>query len=667
MNVMQFGLLSVVVLLVGFIGIATGKNKALFALLTILVNSLITTIPSIFALGGDVQSGTLHFSHIPGLPIDIRVDKLSAWFILIINVTSLNGALFGLGYMRSYQHLKTNVGLHWIFYVLFHISMVWVCMFQNGIMFLISWELMSLSSLMLVIFEYQNKGTLRAGINYMVQMHISVIFLTAGFIWLFSETGFFNLEALAAIGADNHAIWIFIIFFIGFAVKAGFLPFHTWLPHAHPAAPSHVSGVMSGVIVKLGIYGIFRIISYVRVDWLIIGEVVLNLSIITALYGILNAAVQFDMKRSLAFCTIENIGLIGVGMGLGLIGMGLSRDELVILGFGGALLHTLNHSLFKSLLFFSAGSIYQQTHTRNIEKLGGLIRSMPYTATFFLIGALAIGGLPPFNGFISEFLIYTGLIKGLFSMKGIAHVILLILSLTGMVLVGGMSIIVFTKLFGIVFLGQPRTQLQHPPHEVSFVMKLPQYIIIILMVTIAVFPQFYFDQVGAVVASVFPTHFEVNTAEITAGTYGLTTIGQLSFYFLVLVVLVFLTRFLVIRKRKQETCETWGCGYVAPIPAAQYTGGSFARTFANLFGFITREHIYFDKIPKIRLYPGEKKFATFYFDLIEKLVVNTIVKRIAHTLNYFQFIQNGKIQSYVLYGLFFVIIVFIGTALGIIS
>jgi formate hydrogenlyase subunit 3/multisubunit Na+/H+ antiporter MnhD subunit len=339
----------------------------------------------------------------------IRIDSLSAWFILIINFTSITGVIYGSGYLKAFNHLKVNRELHWIFYILFHVSMVWVCIFDHGVGFLISWELMSLSSLMLVIFEFQNKSTLKAGINYMVQMHLSVVLLTLGFIWLYLKTGSFNFGALAQLPLDHSSVWIFVLLFAGFAIKAGFIPFHTWLPHAHPAAPSHISGVMSGVIVKLGIYGIIRIVMYLQHDWLLFGEIILILSLITSLYGIANAALKNDFKQMLAYCTIENIGIIGIGIGAGLIGIGNKDLTMAILGFGGALLHTLNHSLFKSLLFFGAGSVYQQTHTRNIEHLGGLIKKMPITAVMFLIGSMAIGGIPPFNGFVSEFIIYNGL------------------------------------------------------------------------------------------------------------------------------------------------------------------------------------------------------------------------------------------------------------------
>src|SRR5665647_2293232 len=432
MGITQFMGWMALVLIAGIFGLIIVKERyrPLLVLLIVLANTALSSIPSILALTVGPQTGVISIPHLMG-DISLKIDSLSAWFILIINFTSITGVLYGTGYLKSYSKLKANLEMHWVFYILFHLSMVWVCIFDHGIAFIISWELMSLSSLMLVIFEFQNKQTLKAGINYMVQMHLSVVLLTLGFILLYVNTGSFNFEALALLPAGKSSVWIFVLLFSGFAIKAGFIPFHTWLPHAHPAAPSHVSGVMSGVIVKLGIYGIFRIITQLQQDWLLIGEVILSLSVATALYGIINAAVKYDFKQMLAYCTIENIGLIGIGIGIGLIGMGNGNNLLVLLGFSAALLHTLNHSLFKSLLFFAAGSVYQQTHTRDMELLGGLIKKMPKTAFFFLIGAMAIGGLPPLNGFVSEFLMYTGLIQALSAPSGVSQLILVLLSVAG--------------------------------------------------------------------------------------------------------------------------------------------------------------------------------------------------------------------------------------------
>jgi len=652
--------LTALVLIAGIIGLVliSDKYKAGLTLFIVLTNAVLTSIPSILALTGTPQVGFFTMFPLIG-DITIRLDSLSAWFILIINFTSLNGVLFGMGYLKSYKELKVNTGLHWVFYILFHISMIWVCLFENGLAFLVSWELMSLSSLMLVIFEFQNKSTLKAGINYMVQMHLSVIFLTLGFIWLYVQTGSFNFSALAALPHTNETIWVFILLFVGFAIKAGFIPFHTWLPHAHPAAPSHVSGVMSGVIVKLGIYGIFRIITNLQQDWLLIGEVILSLSVATALYGIVNAAVKYDFKQMLAYCTIENIGLIGIGIGIGLIGLGNGNTLLVLLGFSAALLHTLNHSLFKSLLFFAAGSVYQQTHTRNMELLGGLIKKMPKTATFFLIGAMAIGGLPPLNGFVSEFLIYTGLFQALSAPSEIPQLILVIMSVAGLAVVGGISLLTFTKTFGVLFLGNPRTELPHEPKESVFVMLLPQYLIVAAMFSVVIFPQFYFHFAANVISNVFSVDLG-STVETISGN--LAIMGRVSLLFISILLLLFGLRWFFLRKRNTVLYETWGCGYVAPVQKAQYTGKSFTRPFGQLFSFLVREEKHFEKIPKTNLYPLQRTFATTYFDLMEKYLIHPLTKGLNFFLNRFGFIQNGHIQSYVLYGIFFILLVFLGTA-----
>jgi len=656
--------LMALVLTAGVFGLIVVKEKyrPLLVLLIVLANTVLSSIPSILALTDGPQTGVINIPHLMG-DISLKIDSLSAWFILIINFTSITGVLYGTGYLKSYSKLKANLEMHWVFYVLFHLSMVWVCIFDHGIAFIISWELMSLSSLMLVIFEFQNKQTLKAGINYMVQMHLSVVLLTLGFILLYVNTGSFNFEALALLPAGKSSVWIFVLLFSGFAIKAGFIPFHTWLPHAHPAAPSHVSGVMSGVIVKLGIYGIFRIIMYLRHDLVLFGEVILVLSIVTALYGIANAAVKFDFKMMLAYCTIENIGIIGIGLGVGLMGIGNGNQTMAILGFSGALLHTLNHSLFKSLLFFGAGSVYQQTHTRNIERLGGLIKKMPVTAIFFLIGSMAIGGIPPFNGFVSEYIIYNGLFKGLLNVQGISQSILLILTITGLVMVGGMSLITFTKTFGVIFLGNPREDFPHEPKEASFIMLLPQYFIVAMMMAVALMPQFFFSYANKVVMNSFGSELPASAVALPPIADNIANIGMITLIFIVLIISVFGIRWLIVHKRPAVAYETWGCGYVAPVRKAQYSGRSFTRSFGQLFSFLVKERKKVEKIPKEKLYPVPYNFSTHYYvDMLERYFVTPLAKRLTFTLNYFQFIQNGQIQSYVLYGLFFIILVFLGTA-----
>jgi len=661
---MDFPLLigfAAVLLVVGIFGLLLTPHrlKPHLAFSIIAIISVLTSLPSISAIFNKPVSNVYHLSGVLE-DVTVRIDSLSAWFILIINLTVINGTLFGIGYLKSYQHLKSNLAIHWVFLVLFHSSMLWVCMFENGLAFLVAWEIMSLSSLVLVIFEYQNKDTLKAGVNYMIQMHVSVALLTVGFIWLYAQTGSFNFAALTSFFSTNGSIWLLVLLLAGFAIKAGFIPFHSWLPHAHPAAPSHVSGIMSGVIVKLGIYGILRVISNLQSNYIIIGEVILAISVVTAIYGIANAAVKYDYKRMLAYCTIENIGIIGIGIGLGLMGIGYGNTTLIILGFSGALLHTLNHSLFKSMLFFASGSIYQQTHTRHMDRLGGLIKKMPQTAIFFLIGALAIGGLPPFNGFISEFVIYSGLVKGL-TVGNLSQLVLFVLSIAGLAIVGGMSLLTFTKSFGVIFTGNPRQNSEHNPKEVSPIMRLPQYIILMVMLSVAFFPNLYFTAASRVVASIFPSSFVGGIPIELPMNTTITSIGWISFWFILVLACIFMVRWLLSRNKPAKAEPTWGCGYSGAIPKAQYTGLSFSRSFADLLSFVVIEKKNYKKIEKIDIFPRKRSFSSYYFDLLEHYLINPITSRLNFSMNYFQFIQNGKIQAYVLYGILFIILIFLCT------
>lgn len=636
------------------------KANFVFVLLT----AAVTSIPAIKALTGNSIEILINNVTVFG-NISIRIDSLSSWFILIVNLTCINGAFYGVGYMRQYDEQKTNLSLHWRLFLLFQSSMLWVCVLQNGLAFLIVWELMSISSFLLVIFEHKNKATIQAGINYFIQMHIGVLFLTAAFIWLYVSEGSFEFTAIEKFFSVNPNLWLFLLFFTGFGIKAGFIPLHSWLPQAHPAAPSHISAVMSGVIVKLGIYGIFRVVFLLRQDYTVIGEIVVILSVLTGLYGILNATVHRDYKKMLAYCTIENIGIIGIGIGLGLLGIGNGNNLLIAFGFTGALLHTLNHSLFKSLLFFTAGSVYQQTHTRDMEKLGGLIKQMPQTALLFLLGGLAIGGLPPLNGFVSEFLLYNGILIGIKSI-GITYISLMIFSLTGLVLIGGISMLSFTKAFGTIFLGSPRNHLEHQPREVTWGMRLPQYFILMIMLSISMFAPFYFSVVNGIVSKMIFTTSPESLSIPPLSAYSISAIGKFSILFILLAILIYLIRKILASGRPITEDPTWGCGYVRPSSKMQYTGKSFSKSLGKLLNFILLEKKKYKEIPSDEIFPAQRRYSSHYNDFFIAKIFNGIVGRLLYSLNYFQFVQNGKIQLYILYGVFFIVLVFLGTMFNLI-
>jgi NADH:ubiquinone oxidoreductase subunit 5 (subunit L)/multisubunit Na+/H+ antiporter MnhA subunit len=361
----------------------------------------------------------------------------------------------------------------------------------------------------------------------------------------------------------------------------------------------------------------------------------------------------------LAYCTIENIGIIGMGIGLGLMGLGNSNAFLVVAGFGGALLHTLNHSLFKSLLFFSAGSVYQQTHTKNMEKLGGLIRQMPQTAWLFLIGSLAIGGLPPFNGFISEFILYRGFLEGVKS-TGFYFTALMIVSIACLAIIGGLSLLAFTKSFGTIFLGSPRTVLEHKPHEVSVVMRIPQFIIVAVMLSIGICPQVYFSEAAQTVVSIFPSASFSYGNVLPSSVELLSRVGVYSLLFLVVAGVVYGIRNGFVRRHSEHFQPTWGCAYSAPNTGMQYTGKSFSKSLAKLVGLAVSEKKKYSEITSDEIFPKHRHYSSNYLDGFATYI-NLISDRLLFVMNYFQFIQNGKIQMYILYGLIFIVLVFLGS------
>jgi hydrogenase-4 component B len=650
-------------LIIGIAGLLFVKNKlkSFISISTVIVVALFSGLIAIKAIStGAVEVNIYAGSFIGNLPF--RIDALSAWFMLIINFVSVTGVLYGTGYLKTYSSGNAILTMHWILFVLFQSSMLWVCMVQNGIAFIAAWEIMSLSSLLLVIFDHTNRKVLKAGINYLVQMHLSVIFLLVAFIWVYFKTGTFDFKGIGIFFGSNVNIWLFLVFFIGFGFKSGFLGLHTWLPYAHPAAPSHVSGVMSGVIVKMGIYGILRVITFLKADYIILGEIVLLISVFTGLFGILNAAVHRDFKKMLAYCTIENIGIIGMGIGLGLIGLGKGQSILFYLGFGAALLHVLNHSLFKSLLFYSAGSVYQQTHTRDMDKLGGLIKFMPHTSFIFLVGAISIGGIPPFNGFISEFLIYCGLLKGIYS-AGISQIILLVMSFAILSVIGGISILTFSKTFGTIFLGSARQNLKHEPAEVFPIMLIPQYLTIVAMTLVVVLSGYIFYGLIGLIQNSFSAHLPI-TNDLFSYLNILAKISYYSVFFVLLIAITFALRYFVIRKRESQHLSTWGCGYLAPSSRIQYTGKSFSKSLGKLMNFVIIEKKNYNELNANEIFPRNRKYSSFYHDFFELRLIQPLMHSLKQIINLFKFVQNGKVQAYVLYGIIFILVVFLGTILN---
>ncbi len=626
------------------------KIRYYSSLLLALYISIISSIPAFDILINNLNTFTASI-----YSTEITIDGLSAFFILVTNFTMLTGMLFSNGYLEPYIKRKKPavIALHYSSYILLHLSMLLVLVFRNGFAFLVAWELMAVASFLLILFEGEILTTLKTAVNYLIQMHIGFVFLLIAILIFSNSTGSMSFDSLADYFKYNENIGLFALFFIGFSVKAGVIPLHTWLPEAHPAAPSHVSGTMSGVMIKMGIYGIIRILSYIQYDLYSIGMFILIIAAISGLLGVIMAIVQHDIKKLLAYHSIENIGIICMGIGLGTLGLGMNSPLVAMLGFSGALLHVLNHSLFKSLLFFSAGSVYKQYHTRSIDSFGGVIKKMPRSTFFFLIGAIAICGLPPLNGFISEMLIYIGLFKGLLG-GTFNNSILMLFGIISLVLIGGLAIFCFTKVFGVVFLGSPRKVKDVNVKEASNEMLFPMLLISILIVLIGLFPMLFIQPINNIVSGLFEINYESSFLAIS-DTF--SKINIVSFVLIGITLLLFLLRSKILKKREVSYVPTWGCGSLNASAKQQYTGNSFANSFSEIANPILKIEKDNILIEEEEIVPASRRYSTHQVDVFGLLnfriadFIMTLLKKLAR-------LQTGKIQHYILYTFIFILIIF---------
>ena len=632
--------------------------------LALCLTAILASITSFWAIQSFLHADAVSFSImvLAGHPVDLVIDRLSAFFMLVINFTFITGLLYANGYLRPYRSQKTKAEFDWHYFNLLwlYISMLLVVMFRDAMAFLIVWELMSLSSFFLVIFESGKKEVLRIGIRYLVQMHIGMIFLMAAFISAAVAGGAaFSFDGLSQYFATHAPFGLFLLFFLGFGIKAGFMPLRTWLPHAHPAAPSHVSGIMSGVMIKLGLYGILRVITFIDEGLLEIGVFLLVISLITGVSAVFIAIVQRDMKKLLAYSSIENIGIIGIGMGAGMIGMAVNMPALAVLGLAGALLHILNHSFFKSLLFYMSGNVYQQTHTRNIEELGGLGKKMPKTTLLFLLGSLAICGLPPFNGFISEFLIYAGFFKSLQG-AGLMTIVFILTGIIGLALIGGLAVFCFTKIFGLVFLGTARSEKTSHATEVHGSMLLPGLIIASMIFIVGLIPVLFMRPLADLVF-VFTGHTEIITA-LSPSMAGISIAAGL---LVALVVLLGYLRSRVHRSKIVTENATWGCAYSGADPAVhQYTSASYADSIRQLAPGLVHVKQQYRKTEATEIFPEARHFETTTADVAEENLIEKPVNAILEGMWKAAVFQTGKIQHYLLYALLFVVLIFILTLIN---
>jgi len=592
---------------------------------------------------GDSQPIALPWP-IPGAEFRVAMDGLSAIFLMPIFLIALLVHVYGIDYWRQTEHPQNGRKLRLFFGVL-TASMALVVIAGNSILFLFAWEIMALSAFFLVTTEEHKKEVRDAGWLYLVATHVATLCLFALFALLRGASGSFTLAPLDEGSlAAGTGMAVFVLALVGFGLKAGIMPLHVWLPSSHAIAPSHVSAIMSGVIIKMGIYGLVRVTSLLPTPPLHWGGIVLALGAVSGVLGVAFAIGQHDLKRLLAYHSIENIGIIVMGLGLALIGRSLGRMDWVILGLGGGLLHVWNHALFKALLFLSAGSVIHATHTREIDQLGGLAKRMRWTALCFLIGAVAICGLPPLNGFVSEFLIYLGMFGTLGDGIGPSFAAAAF-AVPALALIGALALACFVKVYGAVFLGTARSEPAQHAHESPPSMIGPMAVLVSCCVLIGLAPFLIAPIFGQGVSAWLPEVKDAGPRLITLAPLDwITIMGVLLIAALLLGSVVLWQR---LRHSVVERSVTWGCGYCAPTPRMQYTSSSFAQLLVGLFGWALRPRV---RRPKdLPLFPRKTDFHSEVPDTVLDDAVLPAFRFGAWLFSWFRVLQQGSIQTYLLY------------------
>ncbi len=576
------------------------------------------------------------------LSIHFSMDPLSAFFCTVTAVITGIAAIYGGGYLKEYADEK-NLGMAWAFFLILSASMLAVETAWDGIFFLVAWEIMSLSSFFLVIFESEKPEVLKAGWVYLVATHFATAFLMVMFMIL-GSAGSFSFGSAAVPPALKSVV--FILALVGFGTKAGFSPFHVWLPEAHPAAPSHVSAVMSAVMVKAGIYGILRILTFTGEPLLWWGWTLVILGAVTGIGGVLFALAQKDLKRLLAYSTVENIGIIALGLGLGIVGMATTHPVMAVLGVSGCLMHVLNHAVFKSLLFFGAGSVLHATGSKNMENLGGLMKRMEKTGSFFMVGAAAICALPPLNGFIGEFLIYLGSFKAFTVHYGTQGSLCGILTISTLALIGGLAAACFTRAGGVVFLGEPRSSEAEKAHESNAFMTGSMAILTALCLALGLAGPFTIRLIQPAVQVLTGRSHAMDTVIFEGGDY-LMRISVAGLCFLILVLALRLIRNRFLSGRSVEEAGTWDCGYTAPDARMQYTASSFSDPVVTMFQAAVRSKKQVDR--PVGLFPESGAIQTRTDDVVLTRLISPMFVLAAGVSDRLHRMKKGYNQIYILY------------------
>ncbi|HQL50456.1 MAG TPA: proton-conducting transporter membrane subunit [Kiritimatiellia bacterium] len=584
----------------------------------------------------------------------VGLDALSAFFLVPIFLIGGLGPIYGLGYWPHRRHPANGRRLR-LFWGMLVAGMALLVIARHAMIFLLGWELMALSAFFLVSTEDHHPASRQAGWIYLIATHVSTLMLFALFaVWRLA-TGTFAMEPAAtqALGPGMTNLCMGLAL-VGFGVKAGVMPLHFWLPGAHANAPSHVSAIMSGVVIKTGVYGMIRWCALLPDAISAWGALVLLLGALSGVLGVVFAIGQHDLKRLLAYHSVENIGIILMGLGVALLGRAVYRPEWVTLGFGACLLHVWNHSLFKPLLFFCAGAVTQAAHTHQMDRLGGLAKRMPWTAAFFLVGAVAICGLPPLNGFVSEWLLYLGLLRGAAGAAGGALAALI--GVPALAMIGALALACFVKVTGTVFLGAPRTRSAGAAREVALCGRVSMAVLAVGCAGIGVWPS------GVAPALDAATGCWLQGTGLDAMPLARAVpLGVIPLLALLLAACVAL---IVWRLRcwtavaAPRRSLTWDCGYARPDARMQYTAGSFARTLVLLFRGVLRPA---DLRPRVEtLFPDPTHAHSHVDEAVLDRVLVPAGRKIEEAFAWFHRFHRGLTQHYVFYVLA-VLLVFLCT------
>ncbi|MGI6451082.1 MAG: proton-conducting transporter membrane subunit [Desulfitobacteriia bacterium] len=634
------------------------KTDNLLANLVCIAASLLGAAASIAKIlwhVGPLDIFEIH-STIPLLSLVMKVDNISAFFLLALFILVFCVSIYSIGYISHYIGSR-NVGLFNFLYTTFILTMILVFTSANAIFFYISWEAMSLFSYFLVVFESEQDDNQKAGTLYIIMTHLGTAFLLIGFLVIYSFTQSFDLFGSSAAIPEMAKNIVFLLFLIGFGTKAGVIPLHIWLPHAHPAAPSNVSALMSGIMIKTAIYGMIRFVHcYLGIEQTWWGILILILGIISAVLGVAYALMEHNIKKLLAFHSVENIGIILIGLGACFIASAHNNELLGSLALTAALLHTFNHTLFKGGLFLGAGSIQYATHTKNIEKLGGLIKKMPCTALFVLCFSLAISAIVPFNGFVSEWLTYQSLFANILpEQTGLD--ILLIVAVAALGLTGALAAACFVKLFGISFLGLPRSDQTLQAQEVPVTMNIGMGVLAFLCLMIGLFPLtilYLIDKVafslggwsilGDLRGGLFLLYYPLNNSA--------NSISPLAF--LIVFIAITLFSLLILRiiggKYIERQYGTWDCGYEALTSRMQYSATGFSKPIKIVFKILFRPARRITVEGSSLYHPESIKYSTSSSSIFEDLLYNPTFKAIKRFAKKITFrIQTGNIHNYLIY------------------